>query len=115
MAETKLAEAVLSRGGELGIVSPTYPRFNAIVYSLDVFLPFVDFGFKYHWMPNTSHRQIAVLRIPETQWLRSSAITLTMGGVLYALYVLEMVVGLVLTSLAVTAFTGLLRGTEDPR
>jgi NDP-sugar pyrophosphorylase family protein len=93
----------------------SYPSFNPLAYSLDVFLPFVDFGFKYHWMPNTSHRQIAVLRIPETQWLRSSAITLTMGGVLYALYVLEMVVGLVLTSLAVTAFTGLLRGTEDPR
>ena len=32
MAETKLAEAVLSREGELGTVSPTYPRFNALVW-----------------------------------------------------------------------------------
>ena len=41
MAETKLAEQVLSNETQPGLVSPSYPRFNAIVYSLDVFLPFV--------------------------------------------------------------------------
>ncbi|MCC7473815.1 MAG: hypothetical protein IT425_00345 [Pirellulales bacterium] len=51
MAETKLAEQVLSGENELGLVSPTYPRFNALVYSLDVFLPFVDLNQVCYWIP----------------------------------------------------------------
>jgi hypothetical protein len=51
MAETKLAEQVLSGEGTPGQVSPTYPRFNAIVYSLDVFLPFVDLNQVCYWIP----------------------------------------------------------------
>lgn len=51
MAETKLAEQVLDNGDQLGLVSPTYPRFNAIVYSLDVFLPFVDLNQVCYWIP----------------------------------------------------------------
>jgi hypothetical protein len=51
MAETKLAERVLSSEDESGIVSPTYPRFNAFVYSLDVFLPFVDLNQVCYWIP----------------------------------------------------------------
>ena len=51
MSETKLAERVLSSEDESGIVSPTYPRFNAIVYSLDVFLPFVDLNQVCYWIP----------------------------------------------------------------
>ena len=51
MAETKLAENVLSQEGEAQLVSPTYPRFNAFVYSLDVFLPFVDLHQICYWIP----------------------------------------------------------------
>jgi hypothetical protein len=51
MAETKLAEQVLSSEGQPGLVSSTYPRFNALVYSLDVFLPFVDLNQVCYWIP----------------------------------------------------------------
>jgi hypothetical protein len=51
MAETKLAEHVLSQEGEPRLISPTYPRFNPIVYSLDVFLPFVDLQQICYWLP----------------------------------------------------------------
>jgi hypothetical protein len=51
MAETKLAEHVLSQEGERQLVSPTYPRFNPFVYSLDVFLPFVDLHQICYWIP----------------------------------------------------------------
>ncbi len=51
MAETKLAEQVLSEEGHPGQVSPSYPRFNSIVYSLDVFLPFVDLNQVCYWIP----------------------------------------------------------------
>jgi hypothetical protein len=51
MAETKLAEQVLSSETQPGLVSPSYPRFNAIVYSLDVFLPFVELNQVCYWIP----------------------------------------------------------------
>jgi hypothetical protein len=51
MAETKLAEQILSGEALPGQVSPSYPRFNAIVYSLDVFLPFVDLNQVCYWIP----------------------------------------------------------------
>jgi len=51
MAETKLAEQVLSDEAHPGQVSPSYPRFNSIVYSLDVFLPFVDLNQVCYWIP----------------------------------------------------------------
>ena len=51
MAETKLAEHVISQENESGLVSTTYPRFNPFVYSLDVFLPFVDLHQICYWIP----------------------------------------------------------------
>ncbi|HEX4412687.1 MAG TPA: hypothetical protein VH107_03600 [Lacipirellulaceae bacterium] len=51
MAETKLAEQILSGEGQAGQVSSSYPRFNPIVYSLDVFLPFVDLNQVCYWIP----------------------------------------------------------------
>jgi hypothetical protein len=57
MAETKLAEQILSSDGQTGKVSPTYPRFNAFVYSLDVFLPFVDLNQVCYWIPGEIRTQ----------------------------------------------------------
>jgi hypothetical protein len=54
MAETKLAEHVLSQESEPRMISPTYPRFNPLVYSLDVFLPFVDLQQICYWLPGES-------------------------------------------------------------
>lgn len=51
MAETKLAEHVLSQEGEPRLISPNYPTFNPFVYSLDVFLPFVDLQQICYWLP----------------------------------------------------------------
>jgi hypothetical protein len=51
MAETKLAEQILSSDNQAGQVSSSYPRFNAIVYSLDVFLPFVELNQVCYWIP----------------------------------------------------------------
>lgn len=69
-----------------------YPRFDPLMYSLDVFLPFVDLGIEKYWRVNTI-----------TQF----------GKLLYYLSVLEGIVGAVLVSLTVTGFTGLL--TRDER
>lgn len=89
-------------------VGETYPAFNSLAYSLDVFVPFVSFGYEDHWRPNLRHGPLASFELPLPARAPVS-VTLTKGGVLYALGLIEMVIGLVLTSLAVTGFTGLLR------
>ena len=85
-----------------------YPAFAPLLYSLDVFFPFVNFGFKEHWRPNTSYEPLGEIPLP-TDWFGA----VTSGGILYGLYVLEMLLGLVLTSLAVTGFAGLLKGDDE--
>lgn len=96
-----------------------YPPFNALGYSFDVFVPFIPFGYEDHWRPNIAWRPLAEIPIPDLGQLtgqpqasQQPVWTITAGGLLYVAMVIEMLIGLVLTSLAVTGFTGLLR-TED--
>jgi hypothetical protein len=58
------------------------------------------------------HRLGGEIPLP-TDWFGQSTLTVTSGGILYGLYVLEMLLGLVLTSLAVTGFAGLLKGDDE--
>jgi len=94
-----------------------YPPFSPLAYSFDVFMPFVDFGFKEHWRPRLGYGPIADVHAPAgIPGLDSEAhVTITTGVLLYILYVIEMILGLVLTSLAITGFTGMLNTEEDPR
>ena len=106
----------------------TYPEFNALAYSFDLFIPVISFGYQDYWRPNMRFAPITTLSFPNpVKWAgqtlnirppgRSNqndtiTIRLTWGAVLYVLHVFEMIFGLVLTSLAVTGFTGLLRRDE---
>ncbi len=103
-----------------------YPSFNPLAYSFDVFVPFVSFGYADHWRPNLSWNALGEIPQPFTfspvgegtgTGERTAndesdlpTIRLTMGGVLYALVIAETIIGIVLTSLLITGFTGLLRG-----
>lgn len=89
-----------------------YPGFSPLAYSLDVFLPFVNLGYKEHWRPRTSYLPIAKVPLPAAGVHGQTHLTVTLGGMLYGLYVLEMLIGLVLASLAVTGFAGLLKGDD---
>jgi len=92
-----------------------YPEFNALAYSFDVFVPFVSFGYEDHWRPNLNWAPVAELPDFTASFrpgARDGAITITMGGILYVLGILETVLGLILSSLLVTGFTGLLRDEE---
>jgi hypothetical protein len=68
-----------------------YPRFDPLMYSLDVFLPLVDLGIEKYWRVNTG------------TWL---------GVGLYYLSILEGIIGAILLLLIVTGFTGLLTRDE---
>jgi hypothetical protein len=92
-----------------------YPGFAPLAYSLDVFLPFVNLGFKEHWRPITSYVPLVDIQLPGASWHGRSRATLTLGGILYCAYVVETLLGLILASLAVTGFAGLLRGEEEVR
>jgi hypothetical protein len=101
-------------GQDDGKSEANYPSFNPLAYSLDVFLPFVDFGYKNHWRANVGYGPWAEVPIPGFGSLGPDRVAITAGGGLHALYILEMVIGLVLTSLAITGFTGLLKGVGEP-
>ena len=95
-----------------------YPEFNALAYSFDVFVPFVGYGYKDHWRPNVNWGPIVDLPWPDFGGMvglsapREKGLTITLGGILYLLTIIETMLGLVLTSLAVTGFTGMLRGDK---
>lgn len=104
-----------------------YPGFNALAYSFDLALPFVSFGYGDHWRPNQSWRPFAEMPLPdvglfaETPSVRTAdgrsvrkppSLTLTVGGLLYVASIIEQILGLVLASLIVTGFTGILQKGE---
>lgn len=92
-----------------------YPGFTPLAYSLDVFLPFVNLGYKEHWRPKTNYLPLAQMPLPAVSIHGQPSLQLSLGGILYVAYVLEMLIGLILASLAVTGFAGMLRGDDDAR
>lgn len=96
-----------------------YPPFSPLAYSFDVFVPFVDFGYEGHWRPRLSYRPLLEFDVPgwggTSESSEATRVTITAGVLLYVLSILEMIIGLVLTSLAITGFTGMLNTEEDPR
>jgi len=107
-----------------GTFDAVYPDFNPLAYSFDVFVPFVSFGYADHWRPNISWRPIMEVPQPITfapvEDKPGTAVDgagesmptfrITLGGLIYVCVILETIIGLVLTSLLITGFTGLLRG-----
>jgi hypothetical protein len=99
----------------------TYPGFHPLAYSFDVFVPFVSFGYEDHWRPNIDFGPIAELPLPSPSsaaetagaLAKSPTISITIGGILYVLAIIEAIIGIVLTSLLVTGFTGLLKGRGE--
>ncbi|MEN0060724.1 MAG: hypothetical protein AAGA48_01170 [Myxococcota bacterium] len=92
---------------DLKVLNATYPEFNALAYSFDLFVPVVDFGHREFWRPNTRFRPLVEVQLPK-EIAPDVRVDLTVGELLYILTIVEMVLGLILTSLAVTGFTGII-------
>jgi hypothetical protein len=83
-----------------GRVPAEYPEFNAYVYSLDAFLPFVDLHQEGYWMPDRDAG--CVLRVTNAR--------VPLCGALFQSYVwLHILVGWVTTTLLVISVSGMIR------
>jgi len=106
MSETNLAERVLSREDESGIVSPTYPRFNALVYSLDVFLPFVDLNQVGYWIPG---EQLSKPGKGRNCFMHIGRYSVKWSSVLHAYLWFQTLAGWTLCTLLAAAVTGIVQ------
>ena len=77
---------------------PNHPKFNPIIYSLDVFLPIIDLRLKTYWLPN-ANKGTEVFQI---KW----------GALLRYYFWIHILLGWVLTTLWVAAFSGLVRNSN---
>ena len=80
-------------------LSEDYPAFCALMYSVDTFVPIVNFHQADYWLPNAN-------RMAELQFGSGTV----PGGALARVYLwIHTALGWVLTTLAVAGFTGLIR------
>jgi hypothetical protein len=82
-------------------LNEAYPKFNALIYSLEAFVPLVKLAVEDHWIPNANRGPVLVrfggFRI------------LTVGGLFRCYLWIHILAGWILTTLWVGAFTGLLK------
>ncbi len=104
----------------------TYPDFNPVGFSFDVFIPLFNFGYQDTWGVKTDYEETYAIP-PIPCWGRKdngapqaplkcrniARFTVPWGGILYILYVLEIFLGAVLTTIAIAGFTGLLRSRRN--
>lgn len=81
-------------------IKDTYPKFNALIYSLETFVPLVKLGVGEHWMPNASGGA-------ELHMYKFSR--LTQGSLLRAYFWIHIIAGWILTTLWVGGLTGLIK------
>jgi hypothetical protein len=101
-----------SHGRSTGNAPDSYQTFSPVVYSLDTFLPIINFGQKDRWMPNPHDG--SQLK-PRWQWLAKRTpgwITsgwLTTGWLLRLYLWIHIAAGWLLTTLFVAGFTSIVR------
>ncbi|MFH1716155.1 MAG: hypothetical protein ABIF19_02290 [Planctomycetota bacterium] len=94
------AGAVPDPGDPNLAISGVYPVFNSLFYSIDTFVPVVDFHQGRYWLPNANRGSEI---IPWGPW------PLCWGGLLLFWLWFETICGWVLTTLFLVGFTGLVR------
>jgi hypothetical protein len=89
---------VLDNGAQK--LNETYPKFNALIYSLEAFVPLVKLAMEDHWIPN-ANRGAKLFRV----W----RFAFTTGSLVRCYLWIHILAGWILTTLWVGAFTGLLK------
>ncbi len=93
-------EAYVLMDGEGGReVSEHYPKFNAVMYSVDMFVPLVDLHQASYWLPNANRGSRLNLKV----------CSVSTGSLLRSYLWFHIVSGWALTTLLVVGLTGLIR------
>ena len=87
-------------GADTRELSDVYPKFNFLVYSLDVFVPLIDLHQAKYWLPN-ANRGLELLNI--------KGFSLHTGGMLRLYLWIHITMGWAITMLLVAGLTGLIR------
>lgn len=82
-------------------VTEDYPKFNSLVYSLDVFIPLVDLHQENYWLPNA--------KLGDRLFQSEPFSTLTSGRLLCIYMWFHILVGWILTTLLFVGLSGLVR------
>ena len=82
-------------------IKDTHPKFNALIYSLETFVPIVKLKLEEYWIPD-ANRGFVLL------WFDRFPL-LTVGGLFRCYLWFHILAGWVLTTLWVAGFTGLLK------
>jgi hypothetical protein len=82
--------------------SDDFPKFNALIYSLESFVPLVKLGLGDHWLPNANRGEV----FPIVSGMRLSSTT---GSLLRGYLWFHIIAGWVLTTLWVGGITGLVK------
>lgn len=99
-------------------LSTYYPKLNAFMYSVDAFVPIINFHQQDYWLPNANKGgntiiPIVSLEFPNNNLLPKLNISQAKTGSLLRWYLwVHIFMGWVLTSLWVAGFTGLVRRLE---
>ena len=97
MTPSKEAEYVSENNSMDCRVETDYPKFCALVYSLDMFVPLVNLHQANYWLPNANKgSEMRILKIRT-------------GGLLSLYMWVHIIVGWILTTLFVVGLTGLAR------
>ncbi|MDJ0583140.1 hypothetical protein [Crocosphaera sp.] len=95
---------ILGNNSDFQELSINYPKFNALMYSVDAFVPIINFHQQDYWLPNANkgdNINFLIITIP-----------LNTGSLLRWYLWFHIVMGWFLSSLWVAGFTGLVRRLE---
>jgi hypothetical protein len=94
--------AYISEAGVAGRqLSTDYPKFNSLIYSVDLFIPVIDLHMKNYWLPNANNK--SELRI-------SNRINIPISGSIIRIWFwLHIILGWILITLFIVGLTGLIK------
>ncbi|MGK7881430.1 MAG: hypothetical protein AB4060_15230, partial [Crocosphaera sp.] len=104
-----------SNSNKVQQISDDYPKFHALMYSVDAFVPIIDFYQKSYWLPNGNKSKNTKMPTVYLDFSTSNPLPklniaqANTGNLLRWYFWFHIAMGWVLTSLAVAGFTGLVR------
>jgi hypothetical protein len=106
VAPTSESAYIAQSGSGERQLADTYPRFNSLFYSLDVFLPIIDLHQEKYWLPHAERGAV----VGWLQWVERLGLSAPTYGSLLRCYMwFQILAGWMLTSLFIAGLTRVVR------